>query len=218
MSGARDKITSNTMETDKPKRKRSKKVESNVEGDKTFNVKPKQNRNKIIKMSKVESKIAEPTGRRIKTEIFDCKLENHFVVTIHQPFLYTKGLVFELLQDKVKSLCVTESDGIVTTYLQYNTPRSLTCLTKEINEHFKDAGHLIIVSATDSREELIRQMTELDLQPLFKDIEAREFHFNLQAMLWASMIPSFSCLDPFVIRYKECYPYLFALFEHVKGL
>src|SRR5258705_10382645 len=102
MSGVRDKIISKTMETVKPKRKRSKKVESNVEDDKTFNIKPKHNRNKIIKMPKVESKIAEPTGRRIKPEKFDCKPENHFVVTIHQPFLYTKGLVFKLLQDKVK--------------------------------------------------------------------------------------------------------------------
>ncbi len=213
MSGARDKITSNTMETDKPKRKRSKKVESNVEGDKTFNVKPKQNRNKIIKMSKVESKIAEPNGRRIKTEKFDCKLENHFVVTIHQPFLYTKELVFELLRDKVKSMCVTETGGVVTAYLQYSTPRSLMCLTKEINVHFKDAGHLIIVSVTEYPEELIRQMTELDLQPLFRGIEAHEFHFNMQAVCWAAMSPTFSCLDPFVIRHKECYSYLFALFE-----
>src|SRR5258705_4328532 len=218
MSGIRDKIISNTMETVKPKRKRSKKVESNVEDDKTFNIKPKQNRDKIIKKPKVESKLAEPTGRRIKPENFECKPENHFVVTIHQPFLYTKELVFELLQDNVKSMCVTESNGIVTAYLQYNTPRSLSCLTKEINEHFKDAGYLIIVSATDSRVDLIRQMTELDLQPLFKEIEAHEFHFNLQAMLWASIMPSFSCLDPFVIQYKECYPYLFALFQQVKGL
>jgi hypothetical protein len=63
---------------------------------------------------------------------------------------------------------------------------------------------------------VIRQMTEKDLQPLYKGIDVNEFHFNFHAVLWAAMTPVFSCLDPFVLKHKESYPFLYALFECVK--
>jgi hypothetical protein len=86
----------------------------------------KPKRSKIIKMPKVESNITETSreiprvkkqARRIKPETFDVKLERHFVVTIHQAFMYTKGLVFEVLQEETQSICVTESGETVTAYL-----------------------------------------------------------------------------------------------------
>ncbi len=203
----------------KPKRVRPK-VESKVDEpstDKTLEaVKPKRNRSKIVKMPTI---LEEPARRRrIKPETFDCALEKHFVVKIHQAFLYTKTELFELLHEEVESMCVTDIGGTVVAYLHYSTPRSLNCVTDVIHGQYKDVGHLIVVGVCEYPEEQIREMTALDLQPEFKGIEAEEFHFNMQAVWWASMTSTFSCLDPFVLRYKESYAFLFALYHLVKGL
>ena len=174
----------------------------------------KQNKSKINKIPK--SKVEKPAKRRIKPETLDCKLEKHFVVTIRQPQLYTKVQLFDLLKDDVEAICVTETDGIVTAYLNYSTPRSLACVSTTFNDHFKHADVKIDIAVTYYSEELLRKMTETDLCPLFKGIEAHQFHFNRQAVLWANMTPTFSWLDPFVMRHNERYPYLFALFCYMK--
>src|SRR5258705_6187214 len=113
---------------------------------------------------------------------------------------------------------MTELGRTVTAYLHYSNPRNLMWLTTSIRKHFNDIDHGTMVDIVANPDELIREMTKMDLQPLFKDIDNQRFHFNVQALLWVNTTQSFSFLDPFVMQYKDCYPYLLALFRHIKGL